>query len=249
MANDNLSGPVVTAALARWLIGLPSRRYTYRIVFLPETIGAIAYLSRHLQGMKANIIAGWVVTCVGDDRTYSFLPSRYGNTLADRTARLVLKHHAPDHKCFSFLDRGSDERQYCAPGADLPVASIMRSKYGTYPEYHTSADNLDLVSQAGLAGAYEALAKCIALLESNDVFRSTTTCEPQLGRRGLYRTTSSKGSSEPSRDLLNILAYADGTNDVIALAEITNIEPTALLDTLSVLEQHGLLERLGIDQA
>ncbi len=242
MANNELSGPVVTAALARWLIELPDRRYTYRIVFGPETIGSILYLSRNLEILQRNMVAGFVVTCVGDDRSFSFLPSRLGATLADRVALHVLKYHAPNFVKYTFLDRGSDERQYCSPGVDLPVASIMRTKYGVYPEYHTSDDNLNLISPNGLFGAFEALKKCLTTLESNHCYKSTCKCEPQLGKRGLYPSLSTLATSKAVRTMMNILTYADGGHDLIGLAETVGETVENCLPIVSALLSQDLLE-------
>ncbi len=244
MANNELSGPTVTAAIARHLAALPERRLTYRIVFVPETIGAIAYLSRNIEEMRRNTIAGFVVTCVGDDRTHSMLSTPNGDTLADRVAQHALKHGPGAFEVYDFLDRGSDERQYCSPGVDLPVVSVMRSKYATYPEYHTSADDLSLVSPTGLAGGYQALKDCLAILESDGFYRTTTPCEPQLGKRGLYPTISTRESGLLARDLTNILAFADGRRDLVALADRIGRSALDILPTIEKLMQHGLIERL-----
>ena len=243
MANNELSGPVVTTALAGWLAAQDDRRFTYRILFIPETIGSIVYLSQHLDEMKRNTIAGFVVSCVGDDRAYSLLHSRAGDTLADRAAKVVMKHHAPHYVEYSYLDRGSDERQYCSPGVDLPVVSIMRTRYNSYPEYHTSLDDLTLVTPSGLQGGYDAIRKCIELLEHNSVYSATTPCEPQLGKRGLYPTLSARGSADAARAMMNVLAYSDGTRDVVDLAHHIGLNPAEAISIVEQLAAKGLLSR------
>ncbi len=241
MANNELSGPVVTAALAHWLRSQP-RRYTYRIVFVPETIGSIVYLSRYLDHLKAHVDAGFNVVCVGDDRCHSYLPSRAGNTLSDRAARHVLGHIDPDYVSYTWLDRGSDERQYCAPGVDLPVASILRSKFECYPEYHTSLDNLDFISPSGLIGGFQALQRALHILEHNMIPSVTVLCEPHLGRRGLYPTMNKKGIPGSSRNMRNFLSYCDGTLDLIAIADKIGEPAWELLPLAATLSEHGLIE-------
>jgi len=242
MANNELSGPVVTAALGQWLTSLERRRYNYRIVFIPETIGSLVYLSLHRDHLKENVVAGFNVTCIGDDRCYSYLPSRHGVTLSDRVAQHVLKYTDPDFKRYTWLDRGSDERQYCAPGIDLPVATIMRSKYGEYPEYHTSLDDLSLVTPSGLMGGYTALKRSIEAIERNIVYRTTVLGEPQLGRRGLYPTISTKHSGAEVRTMMNFISYCDGQHDLLSIAELIGVPVWDLYGLASTLSDQGLLE-------
>lgn len=241
MANNELSGPVVAVALGRWLRRLADRRYTYRIVLAPETIGALVYLERHLDHLRRHVRAGWLLTCVGDERTWSFLPSRDGDTLADRISRHVLRHRVGEYDEYTFLDRGSDQRQYCAPGADLPLTSIMRSKYGTYPEYHTSLDDLSLVTPDGLAGSLALHRDCLAVMERSRRWRTTVVGEPQLGRRGLYPTLSYTGSPGESLRLVDVLAYADGSRDLVDLADAIDQPAWELVDTIETLRAHDLV--------
>ncbi|HXP76393.1 MAG TPA: DUF4910 domain-containing protein [Stellaceae bacterium] len=242
MGNNELSGPVVTLAIARWLASLPERRYSYRIVFIPETIGSIVYLSRNLETMRKRTVAGFVVTCAGDERAYSFMPSRTGETLADRVALHVMRQLPEGFKRYSFLERGSDERQYCSPLADLPVASIMRSKYGTYPEYHTSLDDLSLITQAGLEGSFRVLRDCLTVLEANRHWRAVVPCEPQLGPRGLYPTLSTRESGLQVRDMMNLLAYADGKSDLLQIAETIGVPALRVAEIAKTLAAASLLE-------
>lgn len=247
MANNELSGPVVVAALARWILAMKDRRYTYRIVFVPETIGAICYLSKHIETMKRVTCAGFVVTCVGDGGDFTYLPSRLGGTLADRVARHVLGHSTETFKEYSFLDRGSDERQYCAPGVDLPVCSIMRSKYGTYPEYHTSLDDMSFISPEGLEGSFDVYRRCIEVLERNYAWSGTTMCEPQLGSRGLYPTLGTKDRAAQARLLMDVLAYATDSSDLISLADRIGVPAWKCYEAVEKLVGEGLLVPEGIE--
>lgn len=224
MANNELSGPVVTAALAQWLLGLKKRKFTYRFLFGPETIGSIVYLSQHLQHLKSHVQAGYVVTCVGDENDYSFLPSRLGETLADRLTARVLEEMKIDYKKYSFSDRGSDERQFCSALVDLPMVSVMRSKYGVYPEYHTSLDDLDYISPKGLQGAFDILKRCVSTLESSAFYICASPCEPQLGKRGLYPQLSTVNTKQIVRTMMDILAYCDGKHDIYDLAKRAHCE-------------------------
>ena len=248
LANDNLSGPVVTTFLAKWISNIKDRKYTYRIIIIPETIGSIVYLSRNYKTLKENVIAGFNVTCVGDERTFSYLPSRQGDTLSDKVALHVLKHVYPNFKKYSFLDRGSDERQYCSPGIDLPVCSVMRSKYGDYPEYHTSLDDLNFISPKGLFESYKTYKKIVECIEMNDILYPTVLCEPQLGKRGLYPTISTKNSKNIVKDMMNFLAYCDGSLSNLEIAEKINVPLWKLKDIIDKLKKENILKEKKLNK-
>lgn len=242
MANNELSGPVLATALAKAISEQKDRRYTYRFVWIPETIGSITYLSKHITEMKQNTIAGFVLSCVGDNRTYSYVPSRKGDTLADRAVKNVLQFHYPEYKKYTFLNRGSDERQYNAPGVDLPVCVMCRSKYGEYPEYHTSLDNMDVISPEGLQGAYDAYMSVFEALEFNSCYRIKCLCEPQLGKRGLYPNVSQKGVYSEVKSMVDFIAYADGETDLIEISNIIGVPVKYLVPIIDKLTQADLLE-------
>ncbi len=241
MANNELSGPVLGTALAEWVNSL-DRNFTYRFLFVPETIGAICYLSRHLDEMRAKTIAGFVLTCVGDERAWSFMPSRNGETLADRTARHVLKRLAPEHTEYSFLQRGSDERQYCSPGVDLPVCSVMRSKYMTFPEYHTSLDNLEFVTAQGLADSYFLHQRMIETLEGNCLPKTIILGEPKMSDRGLRPTLGKRGSALSTMTMMNLIAYSDGLSDLVSIGETIGVSAWDLVQTARQLADLEILE-------
>ncbi|EBA14552.1 hypothetical protein RSK20926_01117 [Roseobacter sp. SK209-2-6] len=244
MANNELSGPVVATALAMWLSRLPQRKYTYRFVFIPETIGSIAYLSRNLEVLQSRVIAGFNVTCIGDERGYSYLASRHGDTLSDRVVQHVMQHVDPDHIRYPWEERGSDERQYCAPGIDLPITTVMRSKFGEYPEYHTSLDDLELVTPAGLQGGLDVLQKCCTVLEADAAYRVTVLGEPQLGKRGLYPNLSTKDTKRQVANMMNLISYSDGQHSVLDIAEKLDQPFWVLQPIAEVLYEHSLLENI-----
>lgn len=241
MANNECSGPVVLSALIKFVNSMENRKYTYRFVLNPETIGSITYLSRNLDHLKESLVAGIVLSCVGDDRDYSIVHSRYAKTIADKSLMAVLKGKKT-YTEYSFLKRGSDERQYNSPGVELPVVGFCRSKYGVYPEYHTSADNMGLISPAGLQGAFETIAQWICCMEANHNYKMTVLGEPQLGKRGLYPTISQKGSYDEVTTMMNFITYSDGKNDLFDISEIIGVPPYKLISIAEKLVKHNLME-------
>jgi aminopeptidase-like protein len=242
LANNELSGPVISTFLAKYLLDNNDNYYSYRFVFAPETIGTITYLSKNLEDLKRNMIAGYVLTCIGDSGPFSYLQSKNENTLVDRVTMHVLKHTEKEYKIYDYLARGSDERQYCSPGIDLPVGSLMRTKYGEYPEYHTSGDNMDIISSDELDKSLDKLKLCINIIENNRIYKSTVLGEPQLGKRGLYPTISTKTSSLNVKTMMNILAFCDGRHDLLWIAEKINEPIMVLVPIIKKLLKNKLLE-------
>lgn len=245
IANNELSGPGLATFLAKWLNNR-SNRFTYRFVFAPETIGAISYISNNLETLK-NVHAAFNLTCVGDNHATSFLPSRKGDTITDKVARHVLENQKDNFKEYSFIkDRGSDERQYCSPGVDLPMVSIMRSKYGEYPEYHTSLDNMDFISPDGLDLSFQMHLECIEILENNYFYRSSILGEPFLSKRGKnYLNIGGVESkeSQSSKLILDLMICCDGLLDIIDIANLLDQYAFELIPTFQSLEAEGLIEK------
>lgn len=243
MANDQTSGIVTLTALARWINKYKNHNHTFRIIWIPETIGAIVYLSKHLNEIKKNIVAGWQLACLGDKGDFSYLPSRTGNTQADIISLISLERMKKKYRVWSFLKRGSDERQWCYPGVDLPVCSIMRSKYNTYKEYHTSLDNLKFIKPQYLQESYDVLKYILGIADENIAYKTTTIGEPQLGKINLYPSLQSKKTSSSVEDLLNILTYCDGKMSSIQISQKTNIDPDIVILYQKILLKHKKLTK------
>ena len=242
MANNECSGPALAIALDKYVRSLEKRRYTYRFLLVPESIGSISYMSKNLEHMQKHIKAAFVLSCVGDNYDYSIIHSRYGKTLADRVLTNVLKYHYPEYSDYSYLERGSDEKHYNAPGVDLPAVAFCRSKYGEFREYHTSEDNMDYISPEGFDGAFQVMTQVINALEHNYNYKIKTLCEPQLGKRGLFPDLSRKGMYNPLMTLRNLIAYADGTNDLIEISEIIGVPVSEIIPNVQKLMDNDLLE-------
>ena len=241
MANNEVSGPALSTFLIRYLSAMEKRKYTYRFVFIPETIGSITYLSRNLSVMKERTVAGFNLSCVGDDRDYSILESRYADSYADRILTNVLKFNGK-YTRYDYSKRGSDERQYNAPGVDLGVVVFSRTLFTRYPEYHTSLDDMNLISPEGFAGSFQVMTEVIDILENNAKYKVKVLCEPQLGKRGLYPTISKKGSYDAIFTQRDLIAYSDGRNDLIDISERIGVPVRELIPIKNKLVENALLE-------
>ena len=199
-------------------------------------------MSKNLNYLKKNVRYGYNITCVGDNKNFSFLESRHGNTLTDKLTKYVLNKNSIKYKNFDWLSRGSDERQYCAPGIDLPVCSIMRTKHGLYKEYHTSLDKLGtVVTKNGFKKSYNIYRSCIKQIEKNIIPTSTILCEPQMGKRGLYPTTSTKNSGVKVKKIMDILSLCDGNHSLNDLAIKLKIDIKFIYKTLKMFKKNNLI--------
>jgi len=243
LCNDNLSGIALAVSIARRLQSAP-RRYSYRFVFIPGTIGAITWLAKN-EDKIANIKHGLVLTGVGDAGALRYKKSRKGTADIDRAAAHVLRHSGKAHEILEFAPYGYDERQYCSPGINLAVGRLSRTPHGTFPEYHTSADNLEFVQADKLGEALEIGLEILSVLENNGTFVNLNSkCEPQLGRRGLYRMvggTADAGISEMA--MLWVLNLSDGKNSLLDIAERSGLRFEAIRQAAEALEEHKLLRR------
>lgn len=242
MANNEISGPVLLNALMGFIKdNFPKPRYSYRFLLAPETIGSLAYLSRHLDDLRKKVRCGYVLSCVGDERAYSHIQSRHGNSMADKVLQSAL-FGLKNVKTYNFLKRGSDERQYCAPGIDLPICGFCRSKYAEYPEYHTDADDFSVVTSKGLQGAFDVMKNIITAFEMGIYPETQVRGEPQLGKRGLYPTLSQKNQYADIRTRMDFLAYADGKADIFDIVRYIEKPLAAVLSEFRTLRDNGLVQ-------
>ncbi|MGA2593128.1 MAG: DUF4910 domain-containing protein [Bryobacteraceae bacterium] len=251
LANDNLSGLAVATFLGQ-LLSQRDLRYSYRFLFVPGTIGAIAWLARNRE-TAGRIRHGLVLTCIGDAGGFHYKKSRRGNAEIDRAAAHVLHQCGESYEILEFSPYGYDERQYCSPGFNLPVGCLMRSVWGTFPEYHTSADNLEFISPLPLSGSLRTCAAILDVLENNRRYRNLNPyCEPQLGRRNLYRSTGGDAIASEISARLWVLNLSDGEHSLLDIAERSGIPFQAIAEAADLLCRNGLLAALpesGVDSA
>ncbi len=224
MANNELSGPIVSMGLINHFQKKKNLKKTLRFIFIPETIGSISYLSQNLKKLKKNLIGGFNLSCIGDERAHSCMFTKYNDSPSDEALLQAYKNlNIKKFKIYSFLKRGSDERQYNSPGIDLPIASIFRTKYGNYPEYHTSLDDFDLVTLKGIKGGFRVAKEAINIILKNIYPSSNILCEPQLSKRGLYPSLSTKNKKTTSKDFLSFLQYSDGKNSLNKISKLIKL--------------------------
>ncbi len=252
MANNEISGPTISTFLAKYFRN-KKNNFSLRFLFLPETIGSIAYINKYLNKLKKNVIAGYVLTCVGDEGNFSLIPSKINDSLSNRVAHEVFKKNKIKFNEYTFLERGSDERQFNSPGVDLPIASITRTKYGLYPEYHTSADNFNIVTKKGLNKSFFIIKKIIQEIQNLKIPSPNIICEPFLSKRNLYPKFSAiKGVKQNnkiskgiinvnSQKLLDFYMYCSGFRDLNSIAKKINISRLEASKCFKLLKKNKII--------
>ena len=244
LCDDNLSGIAVAAVLARQLIAGPTPRHTFRFVFAPATIGAITWLAHHRDTVD-RIEHGLTLTCLGDDQPFTYKRSVRGNAAVDRAAAVALTACGVDHEVIDFFPYGYDERQYGSPGFRLPVGSLMRARHGTFPEYHTSEDDLDFVSAPRLAESLAVVRRIIDVIDRDRTVENLAPWgEPQLGRRGLYRAVGGTNLPDLEFAMLWVLNQSDGQTSLLDIAERSHVDHSVLVAASHLLEEHGLVREV-----
>jgi aminopeptidase-like protein len=246
LANDNLSGIAVATWLARHLRQVP-RRYTYRFLFIPGTIGSITWLSLNESRARA-IRHGLVLTCIGDRAGFTYKRSRHGDATIDRAVAHVLEHAGEPFRVVDFSPYGYDERQYCSPGFDLHVGCLMRSPWGQFPQYHTSADDPDFVDAQSLAGSVDTLLAVFDVIERDRTYVNLNPkCEPQLGKRGLYGALGGVHVAQLQFAMLWVLNQSDGGASLLDIARRAELPFEVIADAADLLARHDLLAVRGLD--
>jgi aminopeptidase-like protein len=242
MCNDNLSGTVLATFLAKYLEQIKTK-FSFRFLFIPETIGAITWLSKNEKKLR-NIKHGLVATCLGDSGSLTYKKTRNGNNEIDRVAEYVLDNSKEDYSIVDFFPSGSDERQFCSPAFDLPVGSLVRTMYGKFPEYHTSEDNLNFVKEEHLGDTFSKYLQIIFILENNETYLNLNPkCEPQLGKRGLYRLLSSqKSGGQNELAMFWVLNQSDGKNSLLDIAIKSKLDFSIIKQMADDLLKHNLLK-------
>ncbi len=242
MANNELSGPIVSMSLMDYFSKLPKPNKSLRFVFIPETIGSLAFLNNNLKKLKKNFLAGFNLTCIGDERMYSCMLSKYEDSISDDAIIKAYKKLKLKFKKYSFLKRASDERQYNSPGIDLPFTSVFRSKYHEYPEYHTSKDDFKIVTKKGIKGSFKLLKLAIKIIQQNIYPITKVLGEPMLSKRGLYSTISLKNSWKSSRSYLDVLQFSDGRNNLDKISKLSKIDVKKLKKVIKILNKYNLID-------
>jgi len=255
MANNELSGPLVSIALINFFKKVKLEK-SIRFIFIPETIGSIAYINKNLMNLKKRVFGGYVLTCIGDNRNYSYLNTKYKNSISDLAAKKAFRKLGLNYKNYSFLKRGSDERQFNSPGVDLNIGSLMRTKHGEYKEYHTSSDNFNVVTAKGLYGGFLIAKESILNLLKYNYKKHLSNkrkvkknnplckyiCEPNLGRRGLYNLLGVRTKNFKSQKILDFLQYCDGSNNLNEISKLIKVSLSETKKIYKILKNKKLIK-------